>query len=90
MSRAPVEKYHFEVSKGIGGNLAIQAGRHTAGERAGERKMVTHQLGRKTNYGNPHTRGPTKQGRGPTKSITKTQLLVRTWTRTYMYMFGLN
>ena len=34
----------IEDMKGIGGNLAIQAGRRRRGERAGEGKRVTHQL----------------------------------------------
>ena len=44
MSRAPVEKYHIETSMGMEGNMAIQAGRRRRGERAGERKRVTHQF----------------------------------------------
>ena len=46
MSRAPVEKYHFGVSKGRGVNLAIQAGRRRRWERAGDGKRVLHQYER--------------------------------------------
>ncbi len=83
MSRAPVEKYHIEVSKGIGGNTAIQARRHTARERAGGRKRVTHQLDKTTK--NNHAITDTEDIELDHGIHTNNQR-----TRTHMYMFGLN
>ena len=85
MGRAPVEKYHIEASMGLGGNLAMQAGRRRRGERAGERKMVAHQLERKTNKTITQSRTRHKRRSGQTDTDIHVHVRTKlTYVSTYV------